>query len=210
MIRINLIQAPAREAEAKIREAPAFLQRKEFLPLMCLVVSFGIVGLLYWNSNRQIDHLNRQIAAERQEAARLAVIEGQNKNYQNQLAQIKEHITLIQSLQQQRTGPQQLMSLLGNAVDRVSGLYLLSVDAQKARLSIHGESGRVNAIADFISQLQGTPAFEDVQLRQVFENDLKTAVNFMFDLDCVYNPRPATASPALAESRPAPLPPVKR
>ncbi|HET7100834.1 MAG TPA: PilN domain-containing protein [Terriglobia bacterium] len=210
MIRINLIQAPAREAEAKIQEAPAFLQRKEFLPLVSLVVSFGIVGLLYWNANRQIDGLNRQIAAERQEAVRLAAIETQNKNYQNQLAQIKEHITLIQSLQQQRTGPQQLMTLLGNAVDRVSGLYLLSVDAQKARLSIHGQSGRVNAIADFITQLQQIPSFEDIQLRQFFEDDLKTAVNFMFDLDCVYHPRSAAANPALAGGRPAPLPPAKR
>lgn len=210
MIRINLIQPPSQESETKIRETPALLQRKGFLPLVSLVVSFGIVGLLYWNANRQIDRLNRQIAAERQEAARLATIEAQNKNYQNQLTQINEHITLIQSLQKSRTGPQQLMTLLGNAVDRVNGLYLLSVDAQKERLSIHGESGHVNAIADFISELQGTPSFQDVQLRQVFEDDLKTGVNFKFDLDCVYKPQSPAASPAQAGSSSPPPPGQKR
>lgn len=201
MIRINLIQPVKREAEPKAHDvAPSFAQRKEIYPLASLVICFGVVGLLYWSSNHKITQLNAQIAAERQEAVRLAGIQAENTKYQGQLAQINDHIQLIQTLEQSRTGPQQLMALLGNAVNRISGLYLLSVDASQNRLAIHGQSDYVNGIADFIATLESLQSFNDVQLRQVFEDDQNSRVSFKFDLDCLYKPP--------VEAPPSPAPPA--
>jgi len=200
MIRINLIQPVRQEVEPKASEAaPSLAQRKEVYPLASLAICFGIVGLLYWSANHRITQLNGQIIVERQEAARLAAIQAQNATYQGQLAQINEHIKLIQGLEQNRTGPQQLMAELGNAVNRTNGLYLLSVDASRDRLAIHGQSDYVNAIADFIATLESLQSFNDVQLRQVFEDDQSSRVSFKFDLDCLYRPP--------VEAPPQPVPP---
>lgn len=195
MIRINLIQPVKQEAEPKAREArPSLVQRKEVYPLASLVICCGLVGLLYWSSNHKITQLNSAIAMERQEAARLAGIQAQDAMYQGQLGQINAHIQLIQTLQQNRTGPQQLMAQLGSAVNKINGLYLLSVDDSKERLAIHGLSDQVNSIADFMAALESLRTFNDVQLRQIFEDDQNSRASFKFDLDCLYRP-PVEAPP---------------
>src|SRR5579875_3813370 len=125
MIRINLIQPPPSEVEAKtkLREPSGLLQRREFLPIVSLVVCFGIVGLLYWSANRHI-------------------------------AQLNQHLAVIQNLQASRTGPQRLMTLLGDAVNRVNVFYIDTVSTEKGRLTIHGQSDHMNGVADFITALQ--------------------------------------------------------
>ncbi len=212
MIRINLIQPPPSEVEAKakLQEPSALLQRKEFMPIVSLVVCFGIVGLLYWSANRHIDQLNQQLVIEQQEAARLAGVQAQNRKLEVQLNEIKQHLAVIETLQANRTGPQRLMTLLGDAVNRVNGLYLLSVSTEKGRLTIHGQSDHMNGVADFITALQSIPAFADVQLRQIFEDDQKNgAVSFKFDLDCEYQPvpeAPRASAVVIPASAPARLP----
>jgi Tfp pilus assembly protein PilN len=197
MIRINLIQAPQTEAAAKAAAPQGLPDRKEFFPLLALLISFAAVGLLYWGWNHRIASLNQQLAAERQEAVRLGVVEAQNKQYESRLAEINQHINVIRTLQTSRTGPRDFMTLLGDAADRVNGLYLLSVSAQNGRIMIHGQSDNTDAVADFIAALQGIDSFNDVELRQVFEDDQRTRVSFKFDLDCFYKPPVEMAASAL-------------
>ncbi|MGH9326505.1 MAG: PilN domain-containing protein [Terriglobia bacterium] len=203
MIRINLIQvqSPAGEPAEKVQDERRLAERKEFFPLVSLVASLAVVGFLYWSANHNVTRLNQQIGQARQEAARLAAIEAQNRMYQGQLAQINQHISVIQALQLNRTGPQELMTLLGNAIDRVNGLYLLSVDSSRGRLNIHGLSGQMNTIANFISTLQGIHSFNDVRLEKVVEADQKSRVSFQFDLDCLFEP--PTAAPGPPSGAPA-------
>ncbi|MGH9470112.1 MAG: PilN domain-containing protein, partial [Terriglobia bacterium] len=184
MIRINLIQSPSGESPAKSADALPFAEQKAFFPVIALVVCAIVVSWIYWSANRHIAQFNQQIAAARLEAARLSAVEAQNRTYQGQLAQINQHISVIQQLQRNRTGPQQLMTLLGGIADKVNGVYLLSVDASQSRLTIHGLSDRMNAIADFIDTLQGVPSFGNVELQRVFEDDQSSRVSFKFDLAC--------------------------
>ncbi|MDE3181503.1 MAG: PilN domain-containing protein [Acidobacteriota bacterium] len=200
MIRINLIQAPSRETEAKAPAAGSLKGRREIYPLAAFVVCLGLVGLLYLNSNHSISTLTARLAAERKEASRLSVLEAQNKRYQSQLGEINEHINVIQTLEKNRTGPRDLMALLGGAADRVNGLYFLSVNTEKGRLNIHGQSDDANRVADFIAALEDAGSFSDVELRRVFEDDRNTKVSFKFDLDCLYKPPVEVA----ASSPPAP------
>ena len=200
MIRINLIQATERETETKIASQQGLRDRKEFFPLLALVVCFGVVGALYWGWNHRIATLNRQLTAERQEAGRLAAIEAQNKQYESQLAEIDEHINVVRTLQKSRTGPRDFMTVLGDAADRVKGLYLLSVSPQNGRISIHGQSDNADAVANFIAALESIDSFSDVELRRVFEDDQSTRVSFKFDLDCLYKPPVEMAASTLPAS----------
>ncbi len=208
MIRINLIPAPvaAGEPAAKFSDELPLTKRKEFMPLVSLVACLAVVGFLYWSANNHVASLTRQIDQARREAARLAGIEAQNRVYQAQLVGINQHISVIQALQLNRTGPQELMTLLGGAIDRVNGLYLLSVASTEGRLNIQGLSGQVNTIADFISTLQSMNSFEDVRLEKVFEDDRNSQVSFMFNLDCLYRQQAATGAAAPPGPSPPPAP----
>lgn len=188
MIRINLIQTPAAEVEGKAADTAGLRGQKALYPIVALVVCFACVGLFYWLSARSITVLTRQMQVERREAARLAALEAQNKSYQAELEEINQHINVIQELQQRRTGPRDLMTLLGGAANRVNGLYFLAVDTGKDRLKIQGKSDDANALANFITALEGESSFSDVQLHSLFEDDRDSRVSFKFDLDCLYKP----------------------
>lgn len=199
MIRINLIQAPEKEAVAKSASPEAFQGRKEFYPLVALVVCFAVVGVLYWAANHSIDTLNRQLAVEQREAARLAAIQAQNRQYQAKLDEINQHINVIKTLQKSRTGPRDFMTLLGAAADRVNGVYLISVDAQTDHIAIHGQTDSADALSGFITALKGVGSFSDVELQDFFQDDQNSRVSYKFDLDCFYKPpveMAASTSPA--------------
>lgn len=202
MIRINLIQTPAAEVEGKSADSTGLRGQKAFYPLLALVVCFACVGLFYWLSTRSITVLTHQMGVERREAARLQALEVQNKSYQAELEEINQHIDVIQELQQRRTGPRNLMALLGGATNRVNGLYLLSVDTSKGRLDIQGRSDNADALANFITALEGESSFSNVELHSLFEDDRYSRVSFKFDLDCLYKP------PVDVAASTAPVPPT--
>jgi Tfp pilus assembly protein PilN len=194
MIKINLVQAPAEELPLKAQEPVQASRKNGVYALASVVVCFGIVGLFYWGWNHEIAGLNARIGAARVQAARLSGIEAQNRRYEADLAQIENHVRVIESLETSRTGPQELMTKLGNMVDGISGLYLLSLKSGAGQLAIDGQADRVSAIADFIGVLQSNPSFQKIELHQVFEDDQNNRVNFKFDLVCLYTPPVETAA----------------
>jgi Tfp pilus assembly protein PilN len=194
MIRINLIQA-AGAKEAKHPEASGEAARRSGrVAAASAVVCFGVVALLYWTASHTVAELNRKIDVARREAARLAGVEAQNRRYQADLGQIERHIELIQALESNRTGPQELMADMGKLVDGIRGLYLLSVKSNATQLNIEGQADYVNAIADFVGFLQDTRSFQDIELNRVFEDDQNGTVSFKFGLACLYKPPVETAA----------------
>ncbi len=191
MIRINLIQCPAAPAEEqKIADSPS-LQTSQLKLLGGVAgIAFLLVGLGYVYWNHQVNQLRQSLAAEKQQAARLAAIQAENQRYQAQLSQIRSRVQVIKGLQAARTGPRDLMTQLADSVNRTKNLYLLTVDGSSGRVVMHGEADVVNSIADFLTALQQTGSFSDVHLRQLFEDDQNDRVSYKFDLDCAYKPAP--------------------
>lgn len=203
MIRINLLEGAApTEWEGKPEEtSPAFGVEVFAGALLAAAV---VVGVLYWVLDRQVTKLSQQLEAEKREAARLAAIQAQNLRYQDELMDIHRRIAAIQELQDSRQGPSQLMTVLGTAVTRAPGLYLLSVAPKDQRLVINGASGSVAAIADFVTALGTVASFQDVNLHEYFEDDQQGRINFKFSLDCVYNPGGPLPQVPTKEARPGP------
>lgn len=194
MIKINLIQAPVQEPERKADWAVSPNQRNGMYGLAAAVCCFAIVGCFYWAWEHEVTGLEEKIEAARLEAAQLAGIQAENRRYESELVQIQNHIIVMQALEKTRTGPRDLMTRLGAAVDTINGLYLTSVKSARGRLVIDGESDRLSAVANFISALQNDASFQQVQLNQFFEDDRNSEVSFKFDLVCLYTPPVETAA----------------
>jgi Tfp pilus assembly protein PilN len=98
------------------------------------------------------------------------------------------------------------MAALGEVVNRTSDLFLATVTPEGERLSIKGQSTSVESMAVFIASLTRSRSFDDVQLRQYFEDDQDNRLAYRFSLDCIYRlpagTLPVTAQPAAASVAP--------
>jgi Tfp pilus assembly protein PilN len=195
MIRINLlgVSKPIKEAGP-----PATAARQAVIFIVSAVIAFGIVGFFYKYWSSQIETLNKQKAEQERERDRLAQIRAENDRYRAQLQQLQRRQDTIQQLQDSKVGPVDFMDRLGDIVDRSHDLYLLSVAPDGARVAIRGQSDTVASIANFIANLKNSPSFDDVQLRQYYQDNQHNQLSFKFNLDCTYKPPSAVHPPAQA------------
>lgn len=200
MIKINLLGL-ARPVSAKAPSAPLTAVHQALIFVGAAVVAFLVVGFFYTYWTNQISELERNLKKEKAEQARLVAIQVENQRYKQQRKDLEERINTIQMLQQSRVGPVELMTILGNTVNRTSDLYLLAAGMDGNRLVLKGQSNSVESIASFMSVLKASKGVSDVQLRQYYQDDQHNRTTFKFNIDCVYSvataAAPAAAQPAM-------------
>lgn len=208
MIRINLLgvtKPVARAAGPSEGMAPEAI----IIPGVLFVVLALLAGFTFWLLTSQINALNKRYEAAQREQARLASIMEQNKIYEARLNQLQLRISTIQTLQNSRVGPVELMRVLGLLASRSNDLYLLTVNTTGGRLVLTGQANSTDAIANFIGALQHSDTFDDVQLRQSAEDDQGKRINFKFNLDCIFKqtaPETTTVPAGQPVTPPAPAP----
>jgi len=210
MIRINLLgvtKPVARTSGGGPSEGMA--PEAIIIPGILLVVLGLLAVFVWWYWTGQIAALNKRNDAALREQTRLAGIMEQNKVYEARLNQLQLRISTIQTLQNSRTGPVELMRVLGTLANRSNDLYLLTVNTTGGRLVLTGQANSPDAIANFIGALQHSDTFDDVQLRQSAEDDQGKRVSFKFNLDCVFKqsaPETTTVPAGQPATPPAPAP----
>ena len=196
MIKINLLGvAPP---TPKVR-APASKAAQLWSFIAALVVGFALVGLFYMIWNRQTDTLNVELRKQHAEQARLAGIKQENAKYEQERRLLEQRIKIIEVLQAGRVGPTEFMNALGNVVEKTtSDLYLSSVTSQGDRVVIHGQAGSPNSVATLLTSMKISGYFNDVQLRQFYEDDVQNLVSYKFNVDSGYKSPSAAVSPMQA------------
>jgi len=198
MIKINLLGVAAPQPKAKpVAQVSKAKQLVSFLA--ALVVSFGIVGVVYMIWSASVASLNVQLKKQQAEQARLAAIKVENIRYERESALLQQRINTIQVLRAERLGPTEFMNALGNVVNRTpNDLYLFTVIPQGDRVVIHGQAGSPTAVAGLLSTMKTSGYFNDVQLRQFYEDDIQNFVSYKFNMDCSYKPPVAAGFPMQA------------
>jgi len=210
MIKINLLGVAARKR--KVRAVAPMSKAMQLGTLIgSLVASFAIVGLLYMIWSGSIDSLNVELRKQQAEQARLAAIKQENVKYEHERALLEQRIKTIQVLQAGRVGPTEFMNALGNVVNKIpNDLYFFSVAPQGDRVVIHGQAGSANSVATLLSSMKTSGYFDDVQLRQFYEDDVQNLISYKFNMDCSYKSPSAAASPTQAgASASAATPPLR-
>jgi Tfp pilus assembly protein PilN len=198
MIKINLLGVAAPKPRVKEKEkgeTPAKTALQVGVFLAALVVSFGAVGLMYLIWSGSVTALNIELKKQKAEQTRLAAIRQENAKYDRERALLEQRIKAVQMLQTSRVGPTDFMNALGNVVSKTpTDLYFFSVTHQGDRVVIQGQAGSANSVATLMSSLKTSGHFDDVQLRQFFEDDKDNLASFKFNIDCSYK-SPAEAGP---------------
>lgn len=194
MMKINLLAAappPVRKPEGP----PPTTARMALVFVGTLIVGLVVVGVVWQIWTREVADLRKKYDAAMAEKARLAAIQAENQRYLAEIKDLETRKNTTQMLLNSRIGPVELMTALGNTVNRTNDLYLLTVTPTGGRLTIRGQSNTVESIARFIAALKESGSFDDVQLQRYYQDDLFNRLSFKFDLDCVFK-SPTAAAPS--------------
>jgi len=214
MIRINLLGRTRPKATRTAVPIEATLQY--VLLAIALVASLGILWghyLLMDRENKQVlEHIQKQMG----EKARLEQLKLQVDNFEKQKGVLQQKISVIEQLQRNRTGGQELMDAIANTVSRTDTLWLTSVDRKGDALTINGSAGSINAVANYITQLKRSGYFQNVEIKESHQDDTNKAVEiFNFSLTAQFGlpgsgGASAPASPSAASAPAAGTPPARK
>ena len=204
MIRINLLGRVRPKATRTAVPLEATLQ-VAFL-VIALVLSVGILYGHYLLFERENNAVLAHIRKQTSEKARLTQLKQQVDNFEKQKAVLQQRISVIEELQRNRTGGQELLEAIANTVDRTDTLWLNSVERKGNGLTINGSAGSINAVANYITQLKRSGYFQQVEIKESHQDPTNKAVEiFAFTLTAQFGlPQTAGAPPSPAATNPPP------
>jgi Tfp pilus assembly protein PilN len=196
MIRINLLGRTRPKAQRTTVPLEATLQF--VLLAIALFVSLGALYGHYLLLDRENTKIVAHIQKQMGEKARLEQLKQQVDNFEKQRAVLQQRISVIEELQRNRTGGQELLEAIANTVSRTDTLWLTSVDRKGDGLTINGSAGSINAVANYITQLRRSGYFQSVEIKESHQDDTnKTVQIFIFSLTAQFGlPQSAGAAPA--------------
>ena len=203
MIRINLLGRTRPKATRTSVPLEATLQY--VLLAIALVVSGGALYGHYLLLDRENTKVAAHIVKQKGEKARLEQLKAQVDNFEKQKAVLQTRIGVIETLQRNRTGGQELLDAIANTVSRTDTLWLISVERKGDELTINGAAGSINAVANYITQLKRSGYFQTVEIKESHQDDTNKAVEiFTFSLTAQFGltQSAAAAPPATGAAAP--------
>jgi len=174
MIRINLL-GQARPKAAK-QAVPLEATLQVILFIAAVAVAAVILAVVYVRQRSDLEATNKRIAALKAEKASLQQIKQDVDRFESEKATLQQRIDVIETLQKNRSGGQELLQMVANTVVRVDSLWLTELNRTSDSLQIKGEAGSINAIANFITEMKRSGYFDKVEIKSAKEDDLQPGV----------------------------------
>jgi len=212
MIRINLLgQARPKSARRPVDTGAA-------LPLLFVAAGFVLGGLFlfyfYHSWSTQLNDENNRIKQLTAEKTQLEQTKQQVEAFEKQKLILTQRVGVIEQLQRDRTGGQELLDMVANTVSRTENLWLTTMTRTGNTLAIEGSSASINSVANFITALKRSGYFQKVEIKESKQDDKNAGIQtFTFQISAEITPPQAapTAQPVQAKSSSAPghtAPPV--
>jgi type IV pilus assembly protein PilN len=165
MIRINLV-APEKATKAKAKAAgpampPGALQSYLMLALLvggALVLCAGA----WWLQSNKLRDLDTRIAADEKRMRDLKAIADQVAQFQQKKATLENKVLVIEQLRLSQKSPVHMLDEISKALPDY--VWLSQLDETNGNLRFTGQSNSLAAVADYISALQRSGWFPQVDL----------------------------------------------
>jgi type IV pilus assembly protein PilN len=205
MIRINLL------GQVRPRAAKQAVPLEATLQILLLVGAIAVAAVFlivtYVSQKKQLADTQEKIRALQAEKASLQQVKADVDRFESEKTVLQQRINVIEELQRNRSGAQDLLQMVANTVVRVDSLWLTSISRNGDSLDIQGEAGSINAVANFITELKRSGYFDKIEIKSAKEDDLRPSVEtYGFSMSVVIAPPtgPAKAQPAGATQPPPP------
>lgn len=201
MIRINLL-GQARPKAAR-RAVPLEATLQILMLVLALILGGGFLYMDYWGTSKKIDVVQKHIDALKLEKARLEAIKLQVDAFEKQKELLQQRINVIEALQRNRSGGQELLDAVANTVSRTETVWLNSLARKGNQLTLTGTAGSINAVAEYITQLRRSGYFQTVEIKETHQNDNPDVQLFEFTVTADFAP-PASNQTATPPTAPTP------
>src|SRR5580704_15521732 len=195
MIRINLL-GQARPKAAK-QSVPLESTLQIILGIAAVAIAAIVLFVMYSSEKRDLDATEARISALKAERTQLQQIKQEVDSFEQQKRILQTQIDVIEGLQKNRTGAQELLQMVANTVVRVDQLWLTSLDRTGDSLHLTGEAGSVDSIANFMTQMKRSGYFDKIEIDEAKEDDVaKSVTTYGFTMSAaVAQAAPASGQP---------------
>ena len=190
MIRINLLGSPKPKGTKNAAlSMPSFEVGNLGGPLVQTAAVLLIAGALnagYWYQlDREKKSIEVQARVAEQKNRELADIKVRYMERQRQAESYKRRVDVIDQLRANQSGPVNLLSMIGDTVNRTEAVWLNSMQDQGGAVAIDGMALSNDAVANLISNLQKTGYFRNIEIKESIQDEqIKDMQAFQFTLTC--------------------------
>ena len=184
MIKINLVaETPA--ASAVKAERPQFslgAKQGDIILMIVLVVASIVVGTQWYLLSSNRSHLREVERERRRERDELIVYIKKVEELEARREALRHKINVINELKRNQQGPVRIMDEVSRALPEL--VWLTSLTLKGTDVAISGVAMDENAVANYISNLDASPFFEEPVLKNLSRSRGDT---FGFTLNCMFN-----------------------
>lgn len=170
MIRINLLSEGRRPAAVrKTRGLDLGDRNWTNLALIGAILLGALVTLGYWwHLDRVKKGVQEQVAEAEAEVERLRPILAEVEEFKAKQADLERKIEVITNLKNQQRGPVRVMDAVSRGLPEL--LWLERMEVRASQIQLTGKAFNVNAVSNFIENLDKVPEFQEPVLRRVSES----------------------------------------
>ncbi len=194
MIRINLLGRP----RPKVKRQVAIAGR---LQLILFVIPVGLAVLVlaaeYYLIKIENTTLGQEIAEMTREVRQKTKLKQKIQAFEADQARLRGKRDVIDELKRNQAGPVRMLEAIGNTVSITETLWLTSLGEQAGgKIEFKGLAGSMSAVADFITNLNQSGVFSNVELQESVQRpDSEGSISFEFTLTAEFAlPAPSEAS----------------
>lgn len=206
MIRINLLPQPRPKAR-RAAAGPASSSFQSIVLLIGALAGLGLLAALYMFNASQLTRKQEEVRRLTQRKQELERIKLEVEGFQRQKAMLDQRIAVIQDLQRNKVGGQELLDAVANTVVRTETLWLTQMDRKGNALTFEGTAASLTAVANFITQLQRSGYFGNVEIKESRQDATNKDVQiFIFSLSADFalpTTQPQQQQPAPSGQPPA-------
>ncbi len=187
MIKINLVaEAPA--AAVVQAERPKFslgARQGDVILMIVLAVAALVVGTQWYLLTSKRSDLREVERERRRERDELLVYIKKVEELEARREALRHKISVINELKRNQQGPVRIMDEVSRALPEL--VWLTSLTLKGTDVAISGVAMDENAVANYISNLDASPFFEEPVLKNLARSKGDT---FSFTLNCMFNNSP--------------------
>jgi type IV pilus assembly protein PilN len=178
MIKINL--APPAERKRLALALPAV--NLGVLFGLLYVLAAGGVAAWWWSLDAEVQDLQRQIADNQKELARLKQVIAEGQRFKREKDELEARVNAIEAVARRQTRPVYLLDALADTLSK--DLWLTRMEERGQTLRFAGTTYSSTALADFMANLKASGKFKDVDL-VVSQQDLtRSPRTITFEVTC--------------------------
>ncbi|MGH9790098.1 MAG: PilN domain-containing protein [Candidatus Acidiferrales bacterium] len=175
--------------------------------LIGALAGLGLLAALYMFNASQLTRKQEEVRRLTQRKQELERIKLEVEGFQRQKAMLDQRIAVIQDLQRNKVGGQELLDAVANTVVRTETLWLTQMDRKGNALTFEGTAASLTAVANFITQLQRSGYFGNVEIKESRQDATNKDVQiFIFSLSADFalpTTQPQQQQPAPSGQPPA-------